>query len=77
MRSASSTVPSSEVSEYSKASGTGRGASSITSTAVPVIFSSLSAMGETSPNVALISRNCVWGRVSSGTCQAHPRSASA
>ncbi|VWM02695.1 Uncharacterised protein [Collinsella intestinalis] len=33
-------------------------------------------MAVMSPRVALMSRNCVWGNVSNGTCQAHPRSGS-
>ncbi len=33
-------------------------------------------MSSMSPSVALMSRNCVWGRQSSGICQARPRSGS-
>ena len=66
--------PRAASSTYSYASGTGRGASAITSTWTPVRSPSDSAIAPTSPNVALISRNCVFGSVSSGTCHAHPRS---
>lgn len=56
--------------------GTGRGASAMISTSVSVMSSSLSAIASTLPSVALINRNCVSGSVSSGTCQAQPRSGS-
>ena len=46
------------------------------STSVSVMSSNLSAIASTLPNVALISKNCVFGNVSSGTCQAQPRSES-
>ena len=76
LRRASSTVPSSGISTYSYDSGTGRGASATTSPSIPVRALSDAAMFDTSPNVALMSRNCVFGSVSSGTCHAQPRSAS-
>lgn len=73
---ANSTVFSNGSSVYSYVNGTGRGASAMISTSVSVMSSSLSAIASTLPSVALINRNCVSGSVSSGTCQAQPRSGS-
>ncbi len=57
-----------------KLSGTGRTASSTTAVSRPVRRVRSSTNGVTSPSVADISRNWVWGSSSSGTCQAQPRS---
>ncbi len=65
------------VSRYSKSSGTGRSSERTTASARSVNEGIFSTNSDTSPKVADISKNVAWGSVSSGICQALPRSGSA
>ena len=57
--------------------GTGRVALRTAAVVRPVCALSSLSNRRVSPSVADISTNCAWGSVSSGTCQAQPRSGSA
>jgi len=75
-RTSSRTCSCSGVVDHSNSRGTGRSASSTTFVGRPVNSLNCAAISETSPNVALISRNCACGSSRRGTCQAQPRSGS-
>ena len=65
------------ISEYEKSSGTGRSDDRTETLGRPLRRVSASSKNAVSPSVADISRNRVYSSVSSGTCQATPRSRSA
>ncbi len=72
----SSMVSWSGVSRYSNSSGTGREAFRTATTSRPVTSRSDASMARVSPSVADMSRKRVRSSMSSGTCQATPRSRS-
>ena len=65
------------VSRYEKSSGTGRSVERTMAVSLPLRAVSALANLSESPMVADISKKVDWGIVSSGTCQATPRSRSA
>ena len=65
------------VSRYSYSSGTGLLTERTTTTSRVVMARKEASILVVSPSVADISRNCVRGSESSGTCHATPRSLSA
>ncbi len=71
------TVSWSGVSRHSNSSGTGLVVELTTAASTPVASSRRRAIPDMSPSVADISRKRACGSVTSGTCQAQPRSRSA
>ena len=70
-------VSSTGVRRNDQSSGTGRVADRTVAVGRPVRRVRSASRSVTSPRVADMRISCVWGRVSSGTCQAQPRSGSA
>ncbi len=72
----SATASNSGTSRYSKSSGTGRTSDLTTAVGFPVRCVRYFSNCSVGPKVALMSRNVARDSVSSGTCQATPRSRS-